>query len=274
MSGKRLPENYGFSNPIASSLTSRFLLLISLDPLRVQTAQNVDLAFATAGLGYRILAWIIDYIIIIAYIYFAVQIMQQLDFWGNGSTTAFIVMLLPVILYHLLWEVFFEGRSPGKMVVKIRVARLDGAQPTLGQYLLRWLLRWVDVTFSSGMVAIISVAVTKSAQRLGDVAAGTTVVRIQRRVKLSEVHYRQLAADYVPSFPEAERLSDADIRTLRAVLVKLRMEKKSRATQNLARRAKTAVENRMGIEPARIPPEAFIRLIVDDYTAAHDRYDG
>jgi len=58
------------------------------------------------------------------------------------------------------------------------------------------------------------------------------------------------------------------------VLVKLRLEKKSRATQNLARRAKTAVENRLGIEPIRMPAEAFLRTIVDDYTAAHDRYDG
>ena len=245
-----------------------------MDPLRVQTAQNVDLAFATAGLGYRILAWLIDGLIILAYMYFVFQIMGRLEIGGNGATTVFIVLFLPVILYHLLWEVFFEGRSPGKMVLKIRVARLDGAQPTLGQYLLRWLLRWVDVTFSSGTVAIVAVAVTKSAQRLGDVAAGTTVVRIHRRVKLSEVHYRKLASDYVPSFPEAERLADADIRTLRAVIVKLRLEKKSRVTQNLARRAKTAVENRLGIEPIRMPAEAFLRTIVDDYTAAHDRYDG
>ncbi len=245
-----------------------------MDPLRVQTAQNVDLAFATAGVGYRILAWLVDGLIVTAYLYLVVQVMGQLDVGGDGSTTVFIILFLPILLYHLLWEVFFEGRTPGKMVVKIRVARLDGAQPTLGQYMLRWLLRWVDVTFSSGAVAIIAVAVTRSAQRLGDVAAGTTVVRIHRRVKLGEVMYRRTPEGYAPSFPEAERLVDADIRTLRAVLVKLRLEKKSRATQNLARRAKTAVENRLGIKPVRMPPEAFLRTIVDDYTASHDRYDG
>lgn len=245
-----------------------------MDPLRVQTAQNVDLAFATAGVGYRILAWMIDGLIVAAYMYFVIQIMGPLDIGGAGSVTVFIILLLPIILYHLLWEVFFEGRSPGKMVLKIRVARLDGAQPTLGQYLLRWLLRWVDVTFSSGTVAVIAVAVTRSGQRLGDVAAGTTVVRIHRRVKLGEVLYHRMPEGYALSFPEAERLADADIRTLRAVLVKLRLEKKSRATQNLARRAKTAVENRLGMEPARMPAEAFLRSVVDDYTVAHDRYDG
>ena len=245
-----------------------------MDPLRVQTAQNVDLAFATAGVGYRSLAWLIDGLIVTAYVYFVIQIMGRLGIGGDGATTLVIVLLLPVILYHLLWEVFFEGRSPGKMVFKIRVARLDGGQPTLGQYLLRWLLRWVDVTFSSGTVAIIAVAVTKSAQRLGDVAAGTTVVRVHRRVKLGEVMYHRMPEGYAPSFPDAERLADADIRTLRAVLIKLRLEKKSRATQTLARRAKTAVENRLGMEPVGMPAEAFLRSVVDDYTAAHDRYDG
>jgi uncharacterized RDD family membrane protein YckC len=240
-----------------------------LDPLRVQTAQNVDLAFATAGLGDRILAWLIDVVIVGAY----VVLLSQFDFGGRGGTTLFIVLFLPVLLYHLLFEVFFEGQSPGKRALKIRVARLDGAQPTLAQYLLRWLLRWVDVTLSSGVVAVVAVGVTKHAQRLGDLAAGTTVVRLRRRVGLAEVRYRPLPAGYAPAFPAAERLTDADVRTLRAVLVKLRLEKRSAATSRLARRAKAAVEDRLGMAPVEMPAEPFLRTVVEDYTAAHDRYD-
>ncbi|MCH7975399.1 MAG: RDD family protein, partial [Bacteroidetes bacterium] len=77
-----------------------------MDPLRVQTAQNVDLAFATAGLGYRILAWLIDVLIVTAYGYFIIQIMGQLNVGGDGATTVFIILFLPILLYHLLWEVF------------------------------------------------------------------------------------------------------------------------------------------------------------------------
>ncbi|MDX1439895.1 MAG: RDD family protein [Rubricoccaceae bacterium] len=244
-----------------------------MDPLRIQTAQNVDLSFATAGLGYRILAWIVDIVVIVAYLFAAFTLVGQLGFWRYGTLTLHVVIWLPVLLYHPLFEILLEGRTPGKMVFKVRVARLDGAQPSLGQYLLRWLLRFVDVTLSSGMVAVISIGATNKAQRLGDIAAGTTVVRMHRRVRLNEVRYATLPADYVPSFPEAERLSDSDIRTLRAVIVKLRLEKRSRSTQNLARRAKAAVERRLQLESVRMPAEAFLRLIVDDYTAAHDRYD-
>jgi uncharacterized RDD family membrane protein YckC len=240
-----------------------------LDPLRVQTAQNVDLAFATAGLGERILAFLVDFAIVTAYFI----LIFQLDFGGDGGRTLLVVLLLPWLLYDLLFEVFFEGQSPGKMLLKLRVARLDGAQPTLAQYLLRWLLYWVDVRLSSGVVALVSIGVTRHAQRVGDLAAGTTVVRLRRRVGLADVRYRALPAGYAPTFPAAERLTDADVRTLRAVLVKLRLDKRSNATTRLARRAKAAVEDRLGLGPVEMPPEQFLRTVVDDYTAAHDRYD-
>jgi uncharacterized RDD family membrane protein YckC len=240
-----------------------------LDPLRVRTAQNVDLAFATAGVGERVLAWLVDVAVVAAYL----VLLSLLNVSGEGGPTLYVALLLPVLLYHLLFEVFFEGQSPGKMVRRLRVARLDGAQPTLGQYLLRWLLRWVDVTLSSGVVAVLAISMTRHAQRVGDVAAGTTVVRLRRRVRLDEVRYRALPTGYAPTFPAAERLTDADVRTLRAVLVKLRLEKRSKATLRLAERAKAAVEGRLDLEPVRMPPEQFLRTVVDDYTAAHDRYD-
>ncbi|MDX1420031.1 MAG: RDD family protein [Rubricoccaceae bacterium] len=239
-----------------------------MDPLRVQTAQNVDLAFATAGLGDRLLAWLVDLVVLAAY----VVLLSQFSFGGRGGPTLFVVLLLPVLLYHLLFEVFFEGQSPGKRLLKLRVARLDGAQPTLAQYLLRWLLRWVDVTLSSGLVAVVAIGATRHGQRLGDLAAGTTVVRLRRRVGLDAVHYRPRPPGYAPTFPGAERLTDADVRTLRAVLVRLRLEKRSAATRRLAARAKAAVEDRLGLEPVAMPPEPFLRTVVDDYTAAHDRY--
>lgn len=245
-----------------------------MDALQIQTAQNVDLTFEKAGLGYRILAWLADFVIVTTYVIAGLYLIAQLGIGGDGFLSLQVLLWIPVLLYHPLFEILYEGRTPGKMAFKIRVARLDGAQPTVGQYLLRWLLRFVDITFSSGTVALISIAVSRNAQRLGDVAAGTTVVRMHRRVTLGEVRYSQVAPSYVPSFPAAERLSDSDIRTIRAVIVKMRLEKRSRSTLNLARRAKVVVEKRLDLNPVQMPPEAFLRTIVDDYTASHDRYDG
>ncbi|HYE95035.1 MAG TPA: RDD family protein [Rubricoccaceae bacterium] len=239
-----------------------------MDSFRVLTAQNVDLAFTTASVGDRLLAWFLDAVIGFAYWYLVIALV----FPRTYSVALEVVLFLVPLFYHLGFEVFFEGRSPGKMALRLKVARLDGAEPTLGQYLLRWILRPIDIWITSGVVAVVAVAATKHAQRLGDLAAGTTVIRLRRRVSLAEIVYAKPGPAYVLAFPEAERLSDADVRTLRAVLVKLRIEKRSKATDHLVRRAKAAVEQRLGLEPVRMAPEEFLRTVVMDYTAAHDRY--
>lgn len=240
------------------------------DRLQIQTAQNVALAVAPAGLGERILAWAADTALWIGY--------ALLLFWVLGSFDAdaeWLVVLLvavPVLLYHLLFEVFFDGQTPGKRLLKVRVARLDGAQPTLGQYLVRWLLRFVDVTMTSGTVAVVAVGVSQRSQRLGDFAAGTTVIRQRRRVRLAEVLYPTAPPEYVPAVPEAEALSDADVQTLRAVLVRLRLSRRDRRSSALADRAKQAVEAKLALDPSPLPAPEFLETVVRDHTALVDRY--
>jgi len=226
---------------------------------------------APAGLGERILAWLIDIILIIGYVLLMFWLLDQAN--GRVSEWVYILVIaLPVFVYHLAFEVFFEGRTPGKLALRLKVARIDGAQPTLGQYLLRWLLRMIDVSFTTGTVAVIAIAVTKRSQRLGDVVAGTTVIKRRRRVKLAEVLYPDTARDYQPAYATADALSDADVRTLRAVLVRLRLSKRDKRSQTLATRAKDAVEAKLGLEPVREAPEAFLKTIVKDHTHLLDRY--
>ena len=237
----------------------------------IRTAQNVLLALEPASLGDRILATLVDGFVIAAYLVLVSFIVGWLG--ASGSVALLLLFYLPVLLYHLAFEVLLEGRTPGKLALKTQVARLDGAQPTLGQYGLRWLLRFVDVSVSSGAVALLSVAVTKRSQRLGDLAAGTTVVRRRQRVRLGGGLYPPPPPGHVPEFPEAEALSDADVRTIRAVIVRLRLATSRDAhAQDLARRAKAAVETKLGMEPVRMPPEPFLKAIVRDHTFLLDRY--
>jgi uncharacterized RDD family membrane protein YckC len=236
------------------------------DALVIQTAQNVDLAFSPAGLGERIGAWVVDVLLAIAY--YVVLAWLGAD---ALSTAAGVLLSLPPLLYHLACEVLFEGQTAGKRLLQIQVARLDGAAPTLGQYLLRWLFRFLDVSVSLGLVAVVAIATTRRSQRLGDVVAGTTVVRRKRRVRLHEVRYPAREAAYEPAFPDAARLADADVRTLRAVLVRVHREPKSASAHRLAIRAKEAVERRLGLPRVAMPTVEFIETVVADYTAIHDR---
>ena len=237
------------------------------DRFLIQTAQNVELSLAPAGVGERMLAWLADTVVWGGYAFAALWL---LDRFGAAETAIVLVVVLPVVLYHLAFEVLFEGQTPGKMLLRLRVARLDGAQPTLGQYALRWLLRFVDVTLSSGVVAVLSVSISRRQQRVGDIAAGTTVVRQRRRVRLDEVLYPETPPNYVPRFPEAARLTDVDIQTLRAVLVRHRLSARDFGRATLAGRAKTAVEARLGLEPVDMLPDHFLEAVVRDHTAVLD----
>ena len=245
------------------------------DRFFIQTAQNVELALAPAGVGDRLLAFLADAVVWVGYaLVAAFGLAAAADAGASVDELAVsLVVVLPIAFYDLLFEVFFEGQTPGKMLLKIRVARLDGAQPTLGQYALRWLLRLVDVTATGGMVAVVSIAATRHQQRLGDIAAGTTVVRQRRRVRLDEVLYPAVGPAYVPAFPEAARLSDADIRTLRAVLVRHRLSARS-DRGGLAARAKAAVEARLDLAPVALEPDAFLEAVVRDHTVVVDRMSG
>jgi len=238
---------------------------LSLD---IRTAQNVLVALEPASLGQRALAALVDYVVAGAWLVLMVFfVLPKTD----GGAAVQVIAWLPLLLYHLVFEATLDGRSPGKMALGLRVARLDGAAPSLGQYVIRWLFRLVDIAFSSGGVAVLSIAVTRRAQRLGDLAAGTTVVRRRRRVRLGEVLYPAPAADHVIRFPAAERLTDADVRTLRAVIVHLRTTTRRDArAEALARRAKAAVEARLGTGPVSMPPEAFLRAVVTDHVALLD----
>ena len=236
----------------------------------IQTAQNVPLAFEPASAAQRIGATVIDGAVGFGYMILAFQILDAAD--AVSDFTIIFGMLVPPLLYHLVMEVAFEGRSLGKMALKTRVARLDGAQPTLGQYGLRWILRLIDVPLTQGMVALISVVLTRRSQRLGDIAAGTTVIRQRRRLELQNVLYPLIQPGYEPVFPEAEHLTDAEIRTVRAVIARLHIAGRDRRAEALAERAKASVERRLGLERVRMKPEEFLRTVVRDHVARLERF--
>ena len=239
-----------------------------MEHLRVVTAQHVDLAFRAASVGDRVLAWLIDAILGVAYWLLVVQVVFPAVY---AEWLRVLLMLVP-LGYHFAFEALMEGQSPGKRALGLRVARVDGAAPTLGQFAMRWMLRPVDIWLTSGAAAVVAVVATANSQRLGDLLAGTTVIKRAAPLALADVLYAAPPPGYTPAFPEAERLTDADVRALRAVLLRLRREKRSAATAALARGAKAAVEARLGLAPVALPPETFLSTVVADYTAAHDRY--
>jgi len=196
-----------------------------MEGLLIETTQNVTLEYQPASIGERILAYLLDALVVFAWVLgigllfgiFSNETLRDTE----GFFLLVAVLILPVIFYDLALEILLNGQSVGKKALGIRVVMLDGRQPTLGAYLMRWLFRLVDLTLFSGVVAVITIAVNGKGQRLGDLAAKTTVVKLRPPVSLERVvSVPVVDPTYRVTYPEASLLSDRDATTLRQALNK------------------------------------------------------
>lgn len=233
----------------------------TMSTIRVQTTQNVSLEYEVASVGDRVLAAIIDNVILIAWI----GVLVLLAAWAGVEGPILTVVLgllagVPYIGYHLLCEVFMNGQSLGKKARHIKVIRLDGTPPRFGDYLIRWILRIVDTGIMSGLVAVVAVLVNGKGQRIGDMAAGTAVVSTRPRQGEGALAPAFTEAGYVVVFPEASHLADHDVATIRQLLQRGLASENYLLLNELADKVKSIT----GIS-TELPDEAFLRTILRDH---------
>ena len=236
-----------------------------MNQIQIQTTQNVALSFTPASIGDRILAHFIDWVIFIAWFLIFALLYAGLGSLLLGSKIGivfFVVfMLLPVMLYDLVFEVFMNGQSLGKRAMSIRVLALDGTSPTLGAYLMRWIFRLVDTGIFGSMVALIVTAVNGKGQRLGDITAGTAVVKLKQTVSLAQLRQEKMQEGYVPMFSEASLLSDRDIVTIRAVLKKGSEENNSILVGEATQKVKEVIGIQSDMDNMK-----FLKQVLQDHT--------
>ena len=237
--------------------------------IRVHTTQNVTIEYEAASLGSRIVAAILDNLLLIAW----VGVIMGLTFWILGDSLAnspVVIWLLdlvvgvPYVFYNLACEVLLNGQSLGKKAMNLRVVRLDGTAPRLGDYFLRWLLRIVDTSLPGlgPLVGIIVIAAGGKGQRLGDMAAGTTVISLKPRSgSLQQLATPLMPEGYQPVFPQAADLTDHDAALLRQLL--------NRSLQHdnyvLLNETANKIKNLLHVE-SNLSDEVFLRTVLRDHT--------
>jgi uncharacterized RDD family membrane protein YckC len=230
-----------------------------MNTIKVRTTQNVEVEYAIASLGDRILAHLIDGAVYFGWFMVGVMVMQGLELENRDMIVPLSLFItLPVLFYKLLCEIFLQGQSLGKKARDIKVIKLSGQPPTLSDYLLRWVFRLID-TVPYGIPAMVTIAANGKGQRLGDLAAGTTVIRIQpiRRKKLFEVAFHE---DHVITFPEVSVLTDKDMALIRKLLYKSLKYKNAELLARLAQQTRQVMEVH-----TELSDEAFLRLVLTDY---------
>jgi uncharacterized RDD family membrane protein YckC len=236
--------------------------------IRVHTPQNVTLEYEVGSLGNRIVAAILDNLILVAY----AGAVFGLAVWLGGSHMSvanplmWLVGLLigiPYVFYNLGCEVLLNGQSLGKKAMQLRVMRLDGTAPRLGDYFLRWLLRIVDTSLPGigGLVAIITIAASGKGQRLGDMAAGTTVISLKPRAEELVTLTTPLPPEgYQPVFPQAADLSDHDVALLRQLLGRSLQQENYLLLNETA----TKIKELLHVQ-SEMSDEGFLRTVLRDH---------
>ena len=184
-----------------------------------------------------------------------------------------------------------NGQSIGKKITGLKVVNENGGQPSVGQYIIRWLIRTADITaliiiftflesksnnssdkelmmriwkisfgFGLFILDIILVNASKKNQRLGDMLAHTLVIRTTERMSIEDTVFLNIAENYIPSFPQVMQLSDRDINSLKGILDTAR----KRHDYALAEMAANKIKTHLKIETS-ISPFDFLEILLKDY---------
>jgi len=146
-------------------------------PAAVVIPEAVPLDLETASIGSRFLGLLIDWSIQGALLLVLLIIVSNASVGWLGTTIVFILIFLIIWGYPIALETLWRGRTVGKVALGLRVVTKEGGQIGFRHAAIRSALGIVDFALSSGAVAVICVLLTRDNQRLGDLAAGTVVLR-------------------------------------------------------------------------------------------------
>ncbi|MEM6283434.1 MAG: RDD family protein [Chloroflexota bacterium] len=173
------------------------------DNLLIDTPENLVLEAEVAGYGSRFLAAFIDYAIIIitlcllAVLFFRGYFYQPSESRETWTLAAFgLIVFLVIMFYHLFFEFFWNGQTPGKRRVGLRVVMNNGRPVTTSAALTRNLVRLFDflpVFYGAGLL---SMFISRYVQRLGDIAGGTIVVKERAGLSLQSLR-DDVNVDYI-----------------------------------------------------------------------------
>lgn len=237
--------------------------------LYINTTQNVNLFFTPASVGERMLAHIIDNIIKIAYIIICfiafdlitgTPILTLLD--SEVGIVLILLLSIPIAFYTLLFESLLEGKTPGKMLMKIKVVKIDGFQAGFFDYLIRWVFLLIDITMGY-IPGLTSLIVSKHTQRIGDLAAGTAVITERTKYNISHTILMEIEKDYTPVFSQNQVLlfSDNDIRIIKENFENAVKQANTQVIDRLARKIESILHTQSSLKTDRL----LIETLLKDY---------
>jgi uncharacterized RDD family membrane protein YckC len=245
--------------------------------VKLDTGYNIEVEFEVAPFSKRLLAWLIDVMAcwMMTKALAAALKIDSFFVWTDTWDLRGLLVSLPVLFYHLFCELTMNGRSLGKLALRCKVITEDGGQPSIGQYLIRWVFRIIDfpywILFAAVMgvlpwwtaplvfAGIASVLISPKSQRLGDIVAGTILINTRNHTSWQDTVFADLSADYKPMYPQVMQLSDRDINTLKSIIETV----KRKNDHELARRIAERIQTKVNIQSNQYALDFLESLLLD-----------
>lgn len=233
--------------------------------IAINTTQNVTIEYELASVRERIIAFLMDYFILIISIVFLIFLYSLIT--GDTNTEYFIYFVIVpfYVFYSLTSEIIGNGQSLGKKAFGIKIIKLNGKEPTTSDYIMRWAFRLIDIYVSLGMVASSLISSGNKGQRLGDLIANTTIVRIRpsRTVSLREILSIKTLLEYKPVYINVRLMKEEEMILIKQVIDRFGKYKNEVHKQALDRIA-IATARKLSIEEPKDKLE-FLKTILKDY---------
>jgi uncharacterized RDD family membrane protein YckC len=237
------------------------------DRISVATPEGVTLEVTLAGVGSRFVAGLIDQVLRWSVLLALVTLLAILEegigegFSAGGVVAIIIAVFFVQFGYDVLFEVLASGRTPGKRWTGLRVVKKGGTPVGFLASALRNILRIVDSLPGFYLVGILSVMFTANNQRLGDLAAGTIVVRQPRQTTALPPPAAPAPAPADSALYDVSAVSAEELATVRRFLAR-RAALTPEARDRLARDMATRLGPKVVGPPREWEPEAFLEYLV------------
>ncbi len=229
--------------------------------IKIHTAQNTVLLQNKASLGERMIATFLDLLIIGAYFIVGSFLMAALSLDG----IFWLLYSLPVYFYTLVLELVFHGQTFGKRVMKVKVVHCEGRNVPFSSYVLRWLLRLVDIWLFFGCIGVLVVILSKKGQRIGDIAANTIVVSTKGSTRFYDLPYKpKEGQEETVMFSQATLLDDDDIEVIREVLAYGKEKGYQGKAASMIIQTSDFMKKKLSIE-TKMTPGKFLEQLLNDY---------
>lgn len=237
---------------------------------RILTTQNVAIHYETANIGERLLARLLDIIFFVAYLALSYIILGQVAPYAvmNGDwqwpTVVSVLIPIPVLTYTLWAESLFNGRTIGKLIMGLKVVKTDGTPAGVGEFAYRWITRLLEGEFSLFMCLALPVAiVSERSQRIGDMVAGTIVIKTKQKSAIKNTILSHINPNYRVVFPQVASLSDRDMNVIKDVMAQSFETGNYQLMEYLGNKVKTT----MGVypPPQQLPTVQFLNIVLADY---------